>query len=1262
MFKISDAENISKKLTDIHEKCVANKDISEDKLKRYFHKSGILEDLGYQEEDIHVETTVKGQKRTDIHVTDDYGNVILVIEFKKPNVRYLEEHFDQLWHRYMKPLKAKYGILYNGFELSFYERIRNNYEKMFGINILDLTSENISKIVKNIQKPEYDLTQITVVSEYLKEFEYSEEKLNLKDDASREHFFANFKLKKDSSFGDLLKSTIDLFNNMESKGEFGFFKSAYDFWKISYAKKPDKTPKNWKPIMNECGLKSNQKDLYKFMFCLETTYALFTRLILAKSAEDYQFADIRFVNFIETKIKDASFRGDIPLASWAKITQDMISDMRSKLVSSVFEEDIFYWWTEPYEKQTYKELYKYSDIDDLTIAVDDFGEKIRKILLTFCKFDFSEIKGDPLGILYQRYFDKETRKALGEFYTPQEVVDYILDAVDYNGRMILEKRLLDPACGSGTFLVTALKRYLEASEVDADEKGWDWVLDNLCNNYRIVGFDIHPFATIMAQIQFMLVLLPYYKKAIKQDPRFVLMRVPIFRTDSLINESKTGKISLNDFEGGKRISMKVQLPVEEKDGTFFEESFLMPHSGTVLENTSILNNEEYFGALQGLFDVVKEQAIGMKESNQIPQFDKDRYENTLKKHYLSNKNWSEISTFFEPFGDDILMKIHRLQSEFNDGRLIKSIEDIFLAALLKNEQKYDFVVGNPPYVPIQTLDSQQKKQLESNYKSVQSGNYDLYLPFLERGLYWTLEQGLLGYINSNRYAKVNYGRDIRNIIVNEYIITQYVDFRDAEVFKDALNYPVINVFKNERDDNNIIKICRFYSLYDYQGDEGKILDDVKTVLKNIKKDEIIEKEYYDCFTILQNNLTDEWIFMPYNEKNVFDKISSELNTLKTVSKSSKTNSAIFEGTSTGQKPVFVVKKLADFGDEIQIKSNQDQEIYIIEKDIVRAYTDDAKKWIPSYEGLYAIFPYDGTSALDENQFKEIYPKAYSYLLKFKDDLKLRKSLAKSKNWYEYSAPRSLIKYDEEKYIINGFSKKSNLSHDEDGNCFFGPDIYGLQLKNEYKKYAQTIMCVINSPITNFYVKHVGVVHRGGSYKFEDRFIKNLPILLEESKYLECAVRTIKKYMRLKNKLHDFPSDYYTKLEELSEKNIVFKFNHKMIDISIGTNLESGYNIIIENGKKKKEKPLVVDTEEKANFVKLALDGKSVKKGEVIEILVPKSNRVVKNILAEYEHDKKELAKMPSIEELEEKIDQVVYDLYGLNEDDIKVIEEFLEKF
>lgn len=79
-----------------------------------------------------------------------------------------------------------------------------------------------------------------------------------------------------------------------------------------------------------------------------------------------------------------------------------------------------------------------------------FSRAVAEVFFNVLRFDFGDVEGDLLGDLYQRYFDPETRKALGEFYTPQPVIDYIMDGVGYD-RGVSGERLIDPACGSGTF-------------------------------------------------------------------------------------------------------------------------------------------------------------------------------------------------------------------------------------------------------------------------------------------------------------------------------------------------------------------------------------------------------------------------------------------------------------------------------------------------------------------------------------------------------------------------------------------------------------------------------------------------------------------------------------------------------------------------------------------------------------------------------------------------------------------------------------------
>lgn len=525
-------------------------------------------------------------------------------------------------------MKAYYGLLTNGTELLLYKRINQNYDRRLRVNLQEISLDECKTIYESLRNPEYDLTKVNQILSYFDRFRSVDERTNLLTDTAREHFFDIFELKKGSVFSSLVLQTLELFKEMYEESK--FLTSAYDFWKKYYARKPEKIPENWKNIIGTSTI--DDEDLYEFMFCLETAYALFTRLILIKTCEDYEFPDIEFTSFIERDVNRYAFRGDFPLVAWSVLLTNMIEEMRVKLVESVFEEDVFYWWTDFFSDLSRDKLFTVR-----SAGMSIFGQAVGRVLLTLYKFDFSEVAGDPLGTLYQRHFDKETRKALGEFYTPLEVVEHIIDNVEYRGASILEERFLDPACGSGTFLVEALRRYLDESKQVAEKEGWSSVLNRLCSEFHIVGFDIHPFATIMAQIQFMLTLVPYYRKAVDEDSMFLLKRLPIFRTDSLEFENRNSRISL---ENPELITLKLKLPIV-KEGDFLELEITVPNINTALsEETGLYNVPEYFAALQAVFDYVKGAAKDERVST-------SRSELEYKfKEYLVDKNWDNLGNFF----------------------------------------------------------------------------------------------------------------------------------------------------------------------------------------------------------------------------------------------------------------------------------------------------------------------------------------------------------------------------------------------------------------------------------------------------------------------------------------------------------------------------------------------------------------------------------------------------------------------------------------
>lgn len=1240
-----------------------NPGMSEDELYSVLDRSGFFECLGYERFGVEVRkqfVIVGGRKKADYVCLDEYQNVIFVIEAKKPREKKLEDALDQLWERYVLPLKARYGVLTNGRRFIVYRRvIGRGYDKVVDVELEKVSKVDCKRIFSLLRRPEYEITYLPRVREYFE----SVETLSLKEPLAKEYFFETFKLNVNSIFGALVRNLVKLFDRIYPQSK--FLKGAYGFWHRSLARKPERIPDSWKPFLKE------DRDVFKFMFCLETAHALLARLILAKACEDLDFPGINVSRFTLEKVHQV--RDQIPVLGYPIVLIRLLREMRDQLIYSIFEEDIFSWWTD-----AFVEFGESSSVELLHEKVDNvlegFSRAIARLIFVLYKFDFSEVAGDPLGDLYQQYFDRETRKALGEFYTPVEVVNYILDAVKYKN--VRYKRLLDPACGSGTFLVEALKRYLKEAKPIAKRYGWTYVLRELCNNPKIVGLDIHPFACLIAQVRFMLELIPYYKKALEEEKLTVyeaLQRLPIFRTDSLVIEiypqefRKTPSLFVTEED----LSFIAPLPVRKNGEEYVSARVVIPSWKKTAHNTNymLFNLDEYFCVIQAVFDVVKSMLKVGGEKIPIKGF-----EAHLKK-YLANKDFTILANFFRPYANKILDEIRRLQLEFEDGRLVKSIEDVVLACLLKNYLQYDYVVGNPPYVRVQELIKEKKEIYKKIYRAAR-GNYDIYVVFIERGLNWLKDEGKLGFICSNRFATVNYGKELRRLISNRYTLLQFVDFGDTGVFRDVLNYPAIIIFKNKQaKQDTIIKVCKVIKRPE-NVPESIFLEEIKTKIASVVKEtDFIEEENFEAFGQAHNTLNQEgWYFMPHTRRKLFEKLTSALPPLLKFAISSKKGSALFEGTSTGAKDIFVVKKVRDVNEQtMEILCPREGKRYKIEKSILRPYIEDAGKWLPPSTIFYLIFPYKKLKGkhvfIPEERMKLEYPLAYSYLLSHKEKLLKRKGYSDRRDWYSYSAPRSLDLYGKEKLLIQGFSVDSSVSLDRKEGVFFGPDIYGLRLKQAFKDYSLLILGILNSKITNFFARLVGVVHGSGYYKFEDRFIKKLPIKLPQtSKEKKVANAIVKEIERIlicvdpQRIIGGFPEaylrKYYTFDKEFDEITYTFNADHSRIEPIVTGQPEKGYVVYPSEN----EDPIWLDTKEKAEYVSLALKRKkSVCKNDVAKIIIPKDNKIVKEILETFKRRLDEIGKI-SIEKLERKIDELVFQLYGLEDQDTAVIKDFLKKF
>lgn len=178
-----------------------------------------------------------------------------------------------------------------------------------------------------------------------------------------------------------------------------------------------------------------------------------------------------------------------------------------------------------------------SDFFDWVIADADGEALVRRIMAHVRRFRLAEVESDVLEILYESLIDRDERHGLGEYYTPDWLAAKIVrHAID---RPLVE-HVLDPACGSGTFLFHAVRRFL--GEAEAADMNPQLRAMEACA--RVAGMDIHPVAVIIARVTFLLALAPALKD------RKGALSIPVYLGDAM-------QLSISEIIGGKELTIRI---------------------------------------------------------------------------------------------------------------------------------------------------------------------------------------------------------------------------------------------------------------------------------------------------------------------------------------------------------------------------------------------------------------------------------------------------------------------------------------------------------------------------------------------------------------------------------------------------------------------------------------------------------------------------------------------------------------------------------
>jgi hypothetical protein len=237
---------------------------------------------------------------------------------------------------------------------------------------------------------------------------------------------------------------------------------------------------------------------------------------------------------------------------------------------------------------------------------------------------------------------RKLRHDLGEFYTPDWLAGYLIDKSGYPGD--LNVRFLDPACGSGTFLVDAIHRVIEKSRLRR-KIDWGNIGRLILNN--IVGFDLNPLAVLAARTNYLIAFAPFI-------PFVRPISIPVYLCDSVLAPTRVSKEGELDFG-------RVAFSTTKGD-------FLFP---------SDMQDKEKIDHFTYLIEA------GLK-GKQSPQ----DFSTLLKKRLPLPEGGLKLLL-------RVYARIRELEEQGENGLWARYIKNAFAPVYLA---RFDYVIGNPPWI------------------------------------------------------------------------------------------------------------------------------------------------------------------------------------------------------------------------------------------------------------------------------------------------------------------------------------------------------------------------------------------------------------------------------------------------------------------------------------------------------------------------------------------------------------------------------------
>ncbi|MFG3069904.1 N-6 DNA methylase [[Kitasatospora] papulosa] len=317
-----------------------------------------------------------------------------------------------------------------------------------------------------------------------------------------------------------------------------------------------------------------------------------------------------------------------------------------------------------------------SDFFDWVLKAPGGSAFVAELADRVARFDWASVEHDVLKILYESIIASETREDLGEYYTPDWLADRVVASTVTNP---LGQKVLDPSCGSGTFLFHAIRAYLEAADIAGLENGS--AVDGVTRH--VFGMDVHPVAVALARVTYLLAI--GTERLSKPDRGQV--NIPVYLGDSLQWEQHRDL-----FGGVDEVAITTAgSDLVEGGGALFGDDLIFPR-----------RTMQDAGDFDRLVTAMADKAV-----QDSPKSSRDLITPVLRQLGIHPNDVDRVTETF-----DTMRRLHASGRNHIWGYYVRNlIRPLWLSEQLN---KVDVLVGNPPWLRY----SKMTTAMQTRYKTL----------------------------------------------------------------------------------------------------------------------------------------------------------------------------------------------------------------------------------------------------------------------------------------------------------------------------------------------------------------------------------------------------------------------------------------------------------------------------------------------------------------------------------------------------------------